>query len=33
MKLSLKKALAALGVVACVAVPTYADTAIHANAV
>lgn len=33
MKLSLKKALAALGVVACVAVPTFADTAIHANAV
>ena len=33
MKLSLKKALSALGVVACVAVPTFADTAIHANAV
>lgn len=28
MKLSLKKALAALGVVACVAAPTFADTGI-----
>ena len=29
MKLSLKKALAALGVVACVAAPTFADTVVY----
>ena len=33
MKLSLKKALAALGVVACVAAPTFADTVVYSNAV
>ena len=32
MKLSLKKALAALGVAACVAAPTLADTTFYANA-